>query len=141
MTASSEGLRRVISLSKIFVRTLSGIESGCPLRKAKGAIVQPITVHFSINDRNVGGRQQRGGLRNEAAARQSSDRDLDMEGADGKPESGPACLSGILTYPNKSSILIHTYPYLSILILYDPIPSATCLCIGFVAQIHVDKSR
>ena len=103
--------------------------------------MQPITVHSSINDRNVGGRQQRGGLRNEAAARQSSDRDLDMEGADGKAESGPACLSGILTYPNKSSILIHTYPYLSILILYDPIPSATCLCIGFVAQIHVDKSR
>ena len=86
--------------------------------KAKGAIVQPITVHFSINDRNVGGRlgQQRGGLGYDVAARQSSDRDLDMEGADGEPESGPACLSGILTYPNKSSILVHTYPYLSILI-------------------------
>jgi hypothetical protein len=106
--------------------------------------VQPITVHFSINDRNVGGRlgQQRGGPGNDvAAARQSSDRDLDMEGADGEPESGPACLSGILTYPNTSSILIHTYPYLSMFISYDPITSATCICSGFVAQIRVDKSR
>ena len=83
--------------------------------KAKGAIVRPITVHFSLNDRSVGGRrgQQLGGLGNDAAARQSSDRDLDMEGTDGEPESGPVCLSGILTYPNKTSIPIHSYPVLS----------------------------
>ncbi len=62
-------------------------------------------IHFSINDRNVGGRL--GGLGNDAAARQSSDRGLGMEGADSEPESCQAVLSGILTYPNKSSILIH----------------------------------
>ncbi len=49
-----------------------------------GAVVEPIPVHFSINERNVGGRlaEQNGGLGNDAAARQSSDRGLDMEGAD-----------------------------------------------------------
>ena len=68
-----------------------------------------------------------------------ADRDLDMEGpgADGEP----ACLSGILNYLNKSSILICTYPYLSRTILYDPVQSASSPTRGFVTQIHVDKSR
>ena len=113
--------------------------------QGEGDNSEPITVHFSINDRNAGGRlgQQRGGFGKDAAARQSSDCDLDMEGADGEPESGPACLSGILTYPHKSSILIHTYPYLSIfqVILYDPIPSAKCLCSGFAPHSAPPAAR
>jgi hypothetical protein len=84
-------------------------------------VVEPIPIHFSINDRNVGDKpgQQNGGLGNDAAARQSSDRGLDMEGAYGEPESGQAVLSGILTYPKKSFIMIHTYPDLSHSIPYD----------------------
>jgi hypothetical protein len=90
--------------------------------KAKGAAVAPIPIHFIMNSRNVGGRlgQQHGGLGKNAAAR---DRGLpvDMEAADGEPESGQACLSGILPYPKKSFILIHTYPYLSHTIPCNPI--------------------
>jgi hypothetical protein len=86
--------------------------------KAKGAVVKPSPIHFSsINDRNVGGRlgQQNGGLGNDTAARQSSDRGLDMEGADGESmfpgRRAYLLVSGILTYPKKSFILIYTHPY------------------------------
>ncbi len=85
--------------------------------------MKPIPIQFGINDRSVGGRlgQQHGRLENNAAARQSSGRGLDMEGANGEPESGQACQSGILTYPNTSIILLDNYPY-------DLIRSAICLC-------------
>ena len=90
--------------------------------RAKGAKVMPIPIHFSINDRNVGGRlgQQHRGLENDASPA-VRDLDLDMEGpgADGEPE----CF-GILNYPSKSFILIHTYPYLSHTIPYDPLVRA-----------------
>jgi hypothetical protein len=88
-----------------------------------GAVVDPIPIHFSINDRNLGGGlgQQNGGLGNDAADRQSSDRGLDLEDSNGESESEQAIPSGILTYPNKSFIMIHTYPYLSHTIPYDPL--------------------
>jgi hypothetical protein len=86
--------------------------------RAKGAKVMPIPIHFSINDRNVGGRlgQQHRGLENDASVR---DLDFDMEGpgADGEPER----LSGTLNYLSKYSILIYTYPNLSYFIPYNPI--------------------
>ncbi len=108
--------------------------------RAKGAKVIPISIHFSINDRNVGGRlgqqvQQHRGLQNDAVG----DLDLDMEGpgADGEPE----CLSGILNHPSESFMLIYTYLYLSYTIPINPIRSASPRSSGFVTQIRVDKSR
>ena len=108
--------------------------------RAKGAKVMPIPIHFSINDRNVGGRlgQQHRGLENDASVRDLR-LELDMEGpgADGEPER----LSGTLNYLSKSFILFCTYPNLSCFIPYNPIWSATPGGSGFVTQIHVDKSR
>ena len=78
--------------------------------KARGAIVWPIPINFSRNDRNVGGRL---GLQHGLGGLVAPDHagDSDMVGGRGPASPARASLSGIHAYPISLSILVlNNYP-------------------------------
>ena len=107
MEAAGHGnTTRVVYVCSVCDKSFGDIHSSCAKHvngrgacKEKGAVVLPLPINFSRNDRNVGGRLGLGlqrGFGRLAAPGQAGD--TDMEG--GRPPSpAQAPLSGIHTYP------------------------------------------
>ena len=117
MEAAGHGnTTRVVYVCSVCDKSFGDIHSSCAKHvngrgacKEKGAVVLPLPINFSRNDRNVGGRlAHQHGFGRLAAPGQAGD--SDMVGG-GPPSPARAPVSGIHTYPISLSIpILHTYP-------------------------------
>jgi hypothetical protein len=132
---------RVVYVCSVCDKSFGDIHSSCAKHvngrgacKEKGAVVLPLPINFSRNDRNVGGRLAHQGRL--AAPGQAGD--SDMVGGWPPSPARAAPVSGIHTYPISLSIrILHTYPnypsyvsQLSYISCHLSHLSATCLCSG-----------